>query len=177
MPCANATKERNQGVSWVTTELVLGMYGGSRKKFEKAQALSFQEGGSFLEDLRYGLYLGSEGYSEECIERLKGEGSDEKPQGRSLMRSRDLRKLAIKIQEGLGEKEPESKLRVRKYRCRNRDVAIYILYQLGVYLNEEVGEVFGVGYTAVTGAAKRGQEYVKSEGRVERTVKKIIADI
>lgn len=123
------------------------------------------------------MYLGSEEFSEECIKRLKGEGSYEKPQARSLLRSRDPRGLAIKILKGLGEEEPESMLKVCKYRCWNRDVAIYVLYQLGVYLNGEIGKVFGVGYTAIPGAVKRGQEYVRSNGRIERAVKKIIADI
>ena len=68
-------------------------------------------------------------------------------------------------------------MKVRKYRCPNRDVAIYILYQLGIYLNKEIGEVFDVGYTAVPGAAKRGQGYVSSDGPLERAVKRIIADI
>lgn len=42
--------------------------------------------------------------------------------------------LTIKILKGLkglGEKAPESALQVRKERCKNRDIAIYILYQIG----------------------------------------------
>jgi hypothetical protein len=56
-------------------------------------------------------------------------------------------------------------------------VAIYVLYHLGVYLNREIGKVFGVGYTAVSGAAKRGQGYLRSDGHLERVIKKIIAVI
>jgi hypothetical protein len=93
------------------------------------------------------------------------------------LRSIDIRALAIKILEGLGEKDPESVLKVRKYRCQNRDVAIYVLYQLGVYLDREIGEVFGGGYTAVPRAVKRGQEYLRSDGQLERVINKIIADI
>ena len=162
---------------WLSVELVLGMHGGSRKRFLRYQAVFLQERLNLLGELRHGSYLGSEEYSEECIERLKGEVREEKPQARSLLRSRDARELAIRILKGLGEEEPESLLKVRKYRCPNRDVAIYILYQLGVYLNKEIGEIFNVGYTAVPGAAKRGQGYVSSDGPLERAVKRIIADI
>jgi REP element-mobilizing transposase RayT len=169
--------DKKHGVSWLTTELVLGMYGGSRKRFVRAQELFFKESPSPLEDLRHGLYLGSESFSEECIKRLKGEGHHEKPQARSLLRSRDIRGLVAKILRGLGEKDPESVLRVRKYRCQNRDVAIYVLYQLGVYLNREIGKVFGVGYTAISGAVKRGQQYLGSDRQLERVVNNIIADI
>jgi putative transposase len=169
--------DKRHRVSWLTTELVLGMYGGSRRRFVRAQELFFKESPSLLGELRHGLYLGSEVFSEECIERLKGKSYGEKPQARSLLRSRDIRGLVNKILEGLGEKEPESVLKVRKYRCQNRDVAIYVLYQLGVYLNREIGKVFGVGYTAVPGAVKRGQQYIKSDRQLERMVNNIIADI
>ncbi len=56
-------------------------------------------------------------------------------------------------------------------------MAIFALYQLGVYLNREIGEVFGVGYTAIPGAVKRGQEYLKSDRQLERVINEIIADI
>jgi hypothetical protein len=37
--------------------------------------------------------------------------------------------------------------------------------------------VFGVGYTAVPGALKRGLKYLRADGQLERVVNKIIADI
>ncbi len=172
-----AYADKQQQVSWLTTELVLGMYGGSRRQFLRAQQMFLKERTNPLEDLRHGLCLGSQGFSEQCVERLRDEGPDERPQVRSLLRSKDIRSLAIRILEGLGEKDPESVLRVRKHRCQNRDVAIHILYHLGVYLNKEIGEVFGVGYTAVPGAVKRGQKYLSSDGQLQKVVNKIIGDI
>ncbi len=44
-------------------------------------------------------------------------------------------------------------------------------------LSTEIGEVFGVGYTAVPGVVKRGQYYLRSDRGLERWVHKIIADI
>lgn len=172
-----AYADKKHEVCWLTTELVLGMYGGSRKRFLRAQQMFFEERPKLLEDLRHGLYLGSEEFSEECMERVKEEVHVEKPQARALLRSRDLRGLAIRILEGLGEREPESSLKVRKYRHQNRDMAIYVLHQLGIYLNKEIGEVFGVGYTAVPGAVRRSQEYIRTDGRLERLINKIIAAI
>ena len=169
-----------KGVLWLTTELVLGMYGGSRRKFVEAQEASFEERPRVLEDLRHGLYLGSESFSEECIEKLKSEGHAEKPQVKSLLRSRDIQEVAIRILKRLGEKNPESVLKVRKYRCRNRDVTIYVLYRLGIYLNREIGRVFGVKYTAVPGAVKRAQQYLRSDsqlGKVINNISNIIDDI
>jgi len=172
-----AYADKKKGVSWLTMEVILGVYGGSRKRFVRAQQVFFKERPNLLEDLRHGLYLGSEAFSEECIEKVRVEQHYEKPQVKSLLRSRDIRALAIKILKGLGEKDPESVLKVRKDRCQNRDVAIYILYRLGVYLNREIGKEFGIGYTAVTGAVRRGEEYLRSDGQLERITQKIIADI
>ena len=126
---------------------------------------------------RHGLYLGSEMFSEKCIQRFKREGSSEKPQMRSLLRSRNIGVLATEILRRLGEKNLQAIFNVRKYRCRNRDVTIYILYQLGAYLNAEIGKVFGVGYTAIPGAVRRGKEFIDSDGRLEERVNRIIDDI
>jgi hypothetical protein len=46
-----------------------------------------------------------------------------------------------------------------------------------VYLNKEIGKVFGIGYTAVPGAVKRGQVYLRSDKQLEKVVDEIIADI
>ncbi len=43
---------------WLTTSLVLGMYGGSRKKFIDAQPAYAGKEKSLLDELRYGLFLG-----------------------------------------------------------------------------------------------------------------------
>lgn len=169
--------DRRYKVSWLTTGLVLGIYRGSRKEFLEAQEISLRKDEKILDDLRYGLYLGSEKFQEECIGKLKREDYREKPQGRSLLRGRDIRTIAIKILGRLGERDPESLLKVRKYRCQNRDVAIYILYQFSVYSNEEIGEVFGIGYTAVTGVVKRGLAYLSADRRLERIAQRIIHDI
>lgn len=164
-------------VPWLTTELILGMYGGSRKAFVNAQEESLRSNENILDELRHGLYLGSKEFGEGCIERVKVESHREKPQGRSLLRERDIRDLVLEILEELGEGNPESALKIRKYRCWNRDIAMYILYRLGVYRNKEIGEVFGVGYTAVAGAVKRALSYLNKDRRLGREVERIFNDI
>jgi REP element-mobilizing transposase RayT len=169
--------DKNHHLPWLTTDLVLGMYGGSPKRFIREQQLYFQEDTDLLRDLRHGLYLGSEEFSEECVERARIEGHREKPQYRLLLKGRNIRALALGILERLGEKAPEKILAFRKKHSLNRDLVIYILYRLGVYRNEEIGEVFGVGYTAVSEAAKRGREYLRSDKQLEKNVNEISIDI
>ena len=172
-----AYADKRSQPSWLTTDLVLGMHGGSRKSFLEVQQSFLEEKRNPLEGLRHGLYLGTEEFSEECRERAQNEGHREKPQARLLLRDRDLQALSRSVLEGLGEEYPDSVLHPRRRLCANRDVAIYILYQLGVYRNEEIGRVFGVGYTAITGAVKRGQTYVNSDRRVQNTVRRILNDL
>jgi putative transposase len=174
---AYAHTDRGYQVSWLTTDVVLGIYGGSRREFLKAQRLSFAEEGNLLDDLRHGLYLGSAAFSEECIQRGKGEEHREKPQFRSLLRDKNIGTLAVEILERLGEKEPDSMLNSGRRRRPNRDLAVYILYQLGVYRNDEIGEVFKVRYTAISGAVKRAQQYLSSHTQLEKMIRKTINDI
>ena len=168
--------KRNQP-PWLTTEWVLGLHGGSRKDFVEAQHAYFTAKRNPLDDLRHGLYLGSEEFSEECIERAQKEEHRERPQARLPLRDRDLPALARTILQRLGEKDPDSPLTPRRKGCVTRGVAIYILHRLGVYRNEEIGGIFGVGYTAITGAAKRGQAYVHSDRQAENRVSEIWNDI
>jgi REP element-mobilizing transposase RayT len=169
--------DKNYQESWLTTDFVLSMCGGSRNGFVKEQRLFLEKSGNLLSDLRYGLYFGSEEFAEECIQRAKKERHREKPQARFLLKSRDINTLTCQIIKRLGESEPASVLNTRKRRSRIRDIAIYILYHLGVYRNEEIGRVFGVGYTAVTEAVKRGEQYLNLDKQLERKARKILIDI
>ena len=164
-------------VPWLTTDLILGLYRGSRRKYAKAQKESFKESGSILNNLRHGLYLGGEEFAQRCLGRLKEGRYRENPQYRSLLRSRDLHDLALVILKRLGEKDPNSALRARWRRHQNRDLAIYALYQLGVYRNEEIGKVFSVGYTAVREAVKRLQSDLCSNKELSEKVQQLKIDI
>jgi putative transposase len=162
---------------WLTTGLVLGVHGGSRREFLETQRAFLEGKRNPLVDLRHGLYLGTEEFSEECRERAKKEEHPEKPQGRLLRRDGDLLGLTRTILKKLGEEHLDSALHPRRRLSRNRDLAIYILYQLGVYRNEEIGRIFGVGYTAITGAVKRGHAYIQSDPQVEKITTKTLNDI
>jgi len=58
--------------------------------------------------------------------------------------------------------------RVRGVCFINGDLAIYALYQLRVYRNEEIGRV--------TAAVKRARKYLKENSRVEKIIKKPLND-
>ena len=90
-------RDRKKQPDWLTTDLMLGIYGNSRRKFIRAQEEFFGREENILRNLRHGLYLGSEEFSQKCLERLKGEDYRERPQMRSLLRGKDLRSLTLEI--------------------------------------------------------------------------------
>ncbi len=106
------------------------------------------------------------------------EQSPEKPQIRRLLRGRDPDLTAIEIMKLLGEDFPGQQL--KSCRCRKRpirDMTIYLMTMLGAYTNAEIGKVFGVGYTAVTGSAKRGEYYLLKNKKVRRKIESMFYDI
>ena len=53
---------------------------------------------------------------------------------------------------------------LRREKRPGRDLAMYILSRQGIYTHKEIGSAFGVGYTSVTGALLRADEYLRKEG-------------
>jgi putative transposase len=153
--------------AWLKTDTGLSVYGGNRRKFREAQESQLGQGGSVLEDLRYGMYLGTEEFAEECLKKLKSESHPEKPQIRRMLEARDIKEVLKKVLKGLGQAEIDPLLTAGKKRNLTRDVAIYALRQAGIFTNQEIGRVFGVGYTAVTEAAKRAGAYLSRNGNDE----------
>jgi hypothetical protein len=49
--------------------------------------------------------------------------------------------------------------------------------RVGVYTHKEIGEVFGVGYTAVTGIVKRVEERLRNNKRQKRLAENIFQAI
>ncbi len=149
--------------SWIKKDLVLGYFGGSSASFIKEQKAFLEKDNNFLNNLRHGLYLGEENFAEECKRLAEKEKHPEKPQLRALEKDDDLQAQAVEILRALGEENPHFLLRARRLRSKSRDMAIYILHRTGIYRNEEIGKVFGVGYTAVSEAVKRGKKYFETE--------------
>jgi hypothetical protein len=154
------------------------MAGGSRKKFYREQESYLTRSDSPLSDLRHGVYLGSEEYGQHCVEMARGVPMKEKPQKRQLLRQRSAEQLAHEILERLGEKAPEDLFVLNKKKRPVRDLCIYMMSRLGAYTHKEIGGVFSVGYTAISGSIKRAEFYLQNnklqKNLVERTINDLI---
>jgi DNA-binding MarR family transcriptional regulator len=51
---------------------------------------------------------------------------------------------------------------------------MYALNRMNICTNKEIGDVFGVGYTAVTEAVKRAEGYLEKNKRIANKVRNII---
>jgi REP element-mobilizing transposase RayT len=153
--------------AWLKTDTGLSVFGGNRRRFREAQEFQLGRRRSVLEDLRYGMYLGTEEYAEECLRKLKDENYREKPQIRRMLEARDIEEVLKKVLKGLGQSDIAPLLASGKTRNLTRDMAIYSLRKAGIFTNQEIGRVFGVGYTAVTEAAKRAEAYLSRNGNNE----------
>ncbi len=141
--------------SWLNTNFLLSQFNvkDKRKAYRKRVQEYAQEGRCIWEDVRYGLVLGTE----EFIKRikslyLKGEPHQEIPQQRMFLRSYDLTALLYKGAEVL-ECDVEALrrgLRIKDSEKEERDLLIYLLWELGEYKNYEIGRAFGLGYSSVS---------------------------
>ena len=166
---------RSRQAEWLQTEVVLGVSGGSRRKFIQEQDAYLRDDPKILENLYHGLYLGSEEFADECMRRVQDESGREKPQARQLLRDRDLRGRAEEVMKLLGEGDADSVLKTGRRKVRRvRDLVIYALNRMSIYTNKEIGEVFGVGYTAVTEAVKRAEGYLEKDKRMAKQLRNII---
>jgi chromosomal replication initiation ATPase DnaA len=63
--------------------------------------------------------------------------------------------------------------RVRGEMKEDRDVVLYALWEMGVYRNEEIGQVFGVSYSAVSHIVRDLKERIKKDSQIGRKVKRL----
>ncbi len=89
-----------------TPDLVLGVGGETRGKFERMQLKELNQDSMILEDLRFGLFWGSEDLAQELRGKVIGEEHREKPQIRAFLQSRDVRNIAENVLIALGETNP-----------------------------------------------------------------------
>ena len=174
---AAAYADKNKEPVWLTTDVMLSVSGGSRRKFVQEQKAYLSKSDSPLKDLRHGVYLGSEGYALRCADMARGESSGEKPQKRMLLRQKSREELACWVLKQLGECDIDGQLAPGKKHRPGRDMSIYLMSRFGSYTHKEIGEVFGVGYTAVTGIIRRVEGRLSGDKRAKQQAEKILAEL
>jgi chromosomal replication initiation ATPase DnaA len=128
------------------------------------------------EDLRHGFILGTEQFVESIKNRfLPGTPHREIPQQKLLIKGLDLDKILKKASAFLGCDVEDFKkaARVSTNRVLDRDLLLYVVWQLGVRTNSQIGEIFGLSGSAVS----QRVGVLKSKAKKDKSVRKIMAEI
>jgi putative transposase len=141
---------------WLNTELILSQLGnaGIRHQVYRENAQKYaKEEGRLWEDLRHGFILGSERFVESIkADYLPEAPHKEIPQQKSLAKDVDVERALSQAATLLGCDVEEFRRggRVSPQRSLERDLLLYVIRQMGVLTDHQLGGMFGLGYSAVS---------------------------
>ncbi len=151
---------------WLSTELILSYFKDPnlQKQYrEKVQRYAAEEK-RLLEDLRHGLILGAQSFVEEIRRRfLPDTPHKEFPQQRQLAGDFHPEEFLAGISKALQvdlERYISAK-RLRGADKQNRDIMVYLLWNTGRLTNEEIGELFGMSFSAVSHRSHLRKNWMK----------------
>lgn len=130
----------------------MSSFSGREEYREKVQNYAGEED-HVWENLRHGLLLGSEKFLDQIRSvRARMTLNKEIPQQRRVMASIDAMSLAKKGAAILGRDMEEycGGSRLRGQAKMDRDAMVYALWETGLFKNEEIGQLFGISYSAVS---------------------------
>ena len=128
------------------------------------------------EEIKHGLFLGSEIFIEKVKTTfLTDSPQPDMPQQRHIVKNNDLegfvRNAAEKLNCSL--KDFAFCRRIKQFDKDNRDLLLYLVWDMELYSNKEIGELFGLTYSAVSRRAQIIQERLNSERKLQRRFEKI----
>jgi len=149
---------------WLNKDLILSQCNGedSHKAYREMVQKYSKEESKVFENLRHGMVIGTRQYLNKITKKhLKKESDAEFPQLNRIIKDKDpaklLRRAAKVINFDLAKLDQSD--RILKKDLQDRDVSLYFLRDTGLYTNRQIGELFGLTYSAVS----RRANIVKSE--------------
>jgi REP element-mobilizing transposase RayT len=144
---------------WLSTRLILSQFNGEdryKSYREKAQGYAKEEK-RLWEDLRHGLFLGSKSFVQKIRkEFLPAEPEPAITQQTQLAKRYDPISILHKAERILkcDVKRFLQAGRVSGAEKETRDLMIYLIWKAGVLTNDQIGQLFGVSFSAVSHAVK-----------------------
>ncbi|MBW1824790.1 MAG: transposase [Deltaproteobacteria bacterium] len=165
---------------WLKTKLILSQYKGIKKERYKAYRQKVQqyskEEKSIWEDFRHGLFFGTQEFISEMRKKYSPEKPHkEKPQQRDVKRSKNIIEQLELAAEVIGadiEKYRESR-RLSGEDKTKRDLLINMLWEMGIYKNDEIGSIFNVSYSSVSKSVSIIRKQIKESKKLKRESKKL----
>jgi putative transposase len=141
---------------WLNTEVILSQLvnaGDRHQAYRKNTQRYAKEESRLWEDLRHGFILGSRRFVEMIKARyLPDSAHPEVPQQKRVAKDVDVERVLSQAAKLLGcdVEEFRSGGRVSPRHSLERDLLLYLIRQMGVLTDHQLGGMFGLGYSAVS---------------------------
>ncbi len=166
--------------NWLKIKLILSQFKGNRKEKYKAYRQKVQKYSSeekrVWEDFRHGLFYGTQEFIDEMREKyLPEKPHKEKPQQRDVRRSKDIIGQLETVAKEIGAdlEKYRSSRRLSGEDKTKRDLLINILWEMGIYKNNEIGSFFNVSYSSVSKSVSIIRKQIISDKKLKKESKKI----
>ena len=160
--------------AWLNTDVILAQFANVKER-HKAYRENMQKYAKaeqrVWEDLRHGIFLGTEKF----VNKIKKRYLPDIPHAELPHQKRAIK--AVNIETVLSKSARILKCdldlcrestRIPNLLKADRDLLIYIAWQSGVATNQEIGEIFGVTYSAVSQRAGVIKELLKKDKQLQK---------
>ena len=169
-------------LKWLNLDLILAQFSTKERHRlyrEKVQRYSKEEK-RLWEDFRHGLYLGTREFVEDLKSTfLPDSVHAEVPQQAKLLRLSNPKVLLEKAARILdcNVADYRSSLRISEPHRDNRDLLIYLLWETGLYKNQEIGELFGLTYSSISRRVNITRSRTSNDSKFKQQFKQLKSQI
>ncbi|MFC1811890.1 transposase [Thermodesulfobacteriota bacterium] len=171
---------RKKSQAWLNTGLILSQFGTQNPHQayrKKVQNYSGEEA-SLFEDLRYGLFLGTNSYADRLKKQfVKATPQSDLPQKVRLVKDINTETTLDKLAQALNCRVDKFRksLRISNADKMNRDLMLYLLWNSGIFKNREIGELLGLSYSSVSRRAAMVRQSIQRDERLLKKVQQLSA--
>ncbi|MDR4503822.1 MAG: transposase [Candidatus Scalindua sp.] len=163
---------------WLITKPILSLFDTKNKHlaYRKMVQSYSKEETKIWEDFRHGLFFGSQEFIDRIKSQYLSENPDvEIPQKRQVLRDNNPEKI-LKIAAKVLKCDTGDFLRSSRISDSdklNRDLLIYLLWSTGWYNNQEIGNLFGLGYSSISRRVAIMKSKITKDGKLNKRVTEI----
>lgn len=161
---------------WLKTDEILNQFENAQDRHaayrEEIQRYS-QEEARLWEDLRHGFILGTKNFVEIIRQRfLPATPEREIPQQMDLIKDLDIEQILRRAIRFLGWDEAHLKktIRISPDLVLDRDLLLYLIWQLGIRTNYQIGELFGLTGSAISRRVRIFRSKVANDVSLQKRV-------
>lgn len=146
---------RKKAPKWLNIGLILSQFGikDPHQAYRRKVKNYSNEERSLFEDLRYGLFLGTNSFADTLKKQfVKTTLQSDLPQQVKLVKDLDTETTPEKLAQALNCRVDNFRksLRISKADKMNRDLMLYLLWNSGIFTNRQIGELLGLSYSSVS---------------------------